>query len=107
PLTDEQARQLNELLGNLEGHQIDWLSGYLAGWRAAQTGQPSAGGQVAAAAGAEAPSLTVLYGSQTGNAEGVAEMLGEQASARGIKATVVDMADYKARQLKSESFVAV
>ncbi|MGM0451491.1 MAG: flavodoxin domain-containing protein, partial [Pseudomonadota bacterium] len=107
PLTDEQARQLNELLGNLEGHQIDWLSGYMAGWRAAQTGQPSAGGQAAAAASAEAPSLTVLYGSQTGNAEGVAEMLGEQASARGIKATVVDMADYKPRQLKSESFVAV
>lgn len=107
PLTDEQARQLNELLGKLEGHQIDWLSGYLAGWRAAQTGQPSAGGQATAAASAEAPSLTVLYGSQTGNAEGVAEMLGEQASARGIKATVVDMADYKARQLKSESFVAV
>ena len=107
PLTDEQARQLNELLGSLEGHQIDWLSGYLAGWRAAQTGQPSAGGQAAAAASAEAPSLTVLYGSQTGNAEGVAEMLGEQAGARGIKATVVDMADYKARQLKSESFVAV
>ena len=107
PLTDEQARQLNELLGNLEGHQIDWLSGYLAGWRAAQTGQPSAGGAAAASGGAEAPSLTVLYGSQTGNAEGVAEMLGEQASARGIKATVVDMADYKARQLKSESFVAV
>ncbi|WP_077529430.1 assimilatory sulfite reductase (NADPH) flavoprotein subunit [Vreelandella utahensis] len=107
PLTDEQARQLNELLGKLEGHQIDWLSGYLAGWRAAQTGQPSAGGQATAGASAEAPSLTVLYGSQTGNAEGVAEMLGEQASARGIKATVVDMADYKARQLKSESFVAV
>ncbi|XOZ33145.1 assimilatory sulfite reductase (NADPH) flavoprotein subunit [Halomonadaceae bacterium KBTZ08] len=105
PLTDEQARQLNEVLGALEGHQVDWLAGYLAGWRAAQVGQPSAGG--AAAPSAEAPSLTVLYGSQTGNAEGVAEMLGEQASARGIKATVVDMADYKARQLKSETFVAV
>lgn len=108
PLTEEQVRQLNELLGALEGHQIDWLSGYLAGWRAAQTGQPSAGGAAAAAgASAEAPALTVLYGSQTGNAEGVAEMLGEQAGARGIKATVVDMADYKPRQLKSETFVAV
>ena len=39
PLTDEQARQLNELLSGLEGHQIDWLSGYMAGWRAAQTGR--------------------------------------------------------------------
>jgi len=106
PLTDEQARQLNELLKGLEGHQVDWLSGYLAGWRAAQTGQPAAAGS-APAASTEAPTLTVLYGSQTGNAEGVAEMLGEQAKARGIKANVVDMADYKPRQLKSESFVAI
>lgn len=108
PLTDEQARQLDELLSNLEGHQIDWLSGYLVGLRSTQTGQPSTdGGTAAATASVEAPSLTVLYGSQTGNAESVAEMLGEQANARGIKATVVDMADYKARQLKSETFVAV
>ncbi|MDL0433282.1 assimilatory sulfite reductase (NADPH) flavoprotein subunit [Marinobacter sp. TBZ242] len=109
PLTDEQARQLNELLKGLEDHQVDWLSGYLAGWRAAQTGQPAAGAAAAPAPGAsaEAPSLTILYGSQTGNAEGVAEMLGEQASARGINVKIVDMADYKPRQLKSETFVAV
>ena len=106
PLTDEQASQLNDLLKGLEGHQIDWLSGYMAGWRAAQTGQPAAAAAAPAAA-ADAPSLTVLYGSQTGNAEGVAEMLGERASARGINAKVVDMADYKPRQLKNETFVGV
>lgn len=106
PLTEEQASRLNELLKGLEGHQVDWLSGYLAGWRASQVGQPAAAGS-APAASAEAPTLTVLYGSQTGNAEGVAEMLGEQASARGIKANVVDMADYKPKQLKNESFVAI
>jgi sulfite reductase (NADPH) flavoprotein alpha-component len=106
PLTEEQARQLNELLKGLEGHQIDWLSGYIAGWRASQVGQPAAGAS-GAVPSAETPSLTVLYGSQTGNAEGVAELLGEKAKARGIKATIVDMADYKPRRLKSESFVAI
>lgn len=108
PLNDDQARRLNELLESLEGHQIDWISGYLAGWRAGSAGQsaPEAGSAPAAAV-SEAPSLTVLYGSQTGNAEGLAEQLGEQAAARGIKATVADMANYKPRQLKNEQFVAV
>lgn len=104
PLTDDQARRLKELVADLDDRQLDWVSGFLAGLRAAGGEQPAAIDEQAAD---NAPSLTVLYGSQTGNAEGVAEMLGEQARARGLQAKVVDLAEYKARNLKNESFVAV
>lgn len=105
PLSDQQLQQLNALLSELDGSQIDWLSGYLSGWRAAQ------GGAVAAPAAAgptdAAVKLTILYGSQTGNAEGVAELLAEKAKSEGLEASVVDMADYKPRQLKNETHLAV
>lgn len=105
PLTTEQADTLNRLLETLEPRQFDWLAGFIAGWQA------SLHGGLASAAEStgtdQPPSLTVLYGSQTGNAEALAEALGHRANARGITAKVVDMADYKPRQLKNEAFVAV
>jgi sulfite reductase (NADPH) flavoprotein alpha-component len=36
PLTDDQVAQLNQLLQGMEGWQVEWLSGYLSGYRAAQ-----------------------------------------------------------------------
>ena len=105
PLSDQQLQQLNALLGELEGWQVDWLSGYLSGWRAAQGGAATA--PAVAASTEAAVKLTILYGSQTGNAEGVAELLAEKAKAEGVEANVVDMADYKPRQLKNETHLAV
>ncbi|MDN6297221.1 MAG: assimilatory sulfite reductase (NADPH) flavoprotein subunit [Halomonas sp.] len=109
PLSADQANGLNRLLETLAPHQFDWLAGFIAGHQAAQPGSPAAAAasQSTADAGQERPSLTVLYGSQTGNCEGLAEALGEQANAHGIDARVLDMADYKPRQLKSESYVVV
>ncbi|MEQ5801478.1 flavodoxin domain-containing protein [Halomonas sp. H10-9-1] len=106
PLTTEQASGLNHLLDSLEPHQFDWLAGFIAGWQASRRTGPASNSR-SAAASEQRPSLTVLYGSQTGNAEHLAEALGEQASAHGIDVRVIDMAEYKPRQLKHEGFVAV
>lgn len=108
PLSADQASGLNRLMETLAPHQFDWLAGFIAGHQAAQAGAPSsAAATQSAGESPEGPSLTVLYGSQTGNGEGLAEALGEQANALGINARVLDMAEFKPRQLKSESFVAV
>ncbi|HDZ8845174.1 TPA: assimilatory sulfite reductase (NADPH) flavoprotein subunit [Aeromonas veronii] len=103
PLSDEQQRQLGQVLSTLNTQQLAWVSGYLYGL--SQTGQQS----VAASAAVAAPSgsLTILYGSQTGNAKGVATAIKAQAEARGLPVTLASMADYKPKQLKKESHLLV
>ncbi|WP_421250686.1 assimilatory sulfite reductase (NADPH) flavoprotein subunit [Aeromonas sp. 600584] len=104
PLSDEQQRQLGQVLSTLNTQQLAWVSGYLYGL--SQVGiQPvaTAGAEVVAPSG----SLTILYGSQTGNAKGVATAIKAQAEARGLPATLASMADYKPKQLKKESHLLV
>lgn len=104
PLSDEQQRQLNQVLTTLNTQQLAWVSGYLYGLSQAGV-QPvaSAGVEVAAPGG----SLTILYGSQTGNAKGVASAIKAQAEARGLPVTLTSMADYKPKQLKKETHLLV
>jgi len=105
PLTDEQIQQLKNLLQGMEGWQVDWLSGYLSGYRAAQSGEVATA--VAAPANEQAVKLTILYGSQTGNTEAVAGQLAEKAKTNGIDVKLFDMAEYKPRELKKEQYLAV
>ncbi|WP_338775013.1 assimilatory sulfite reductase (NADPH) flavoprotein subunit [Aeromonas veronii] len=104
PLSDEQQRQLGQVLSTLNTQQLAWVSGYLYGLSQAVV-QPvaTAGAEVAAPSG----SLTILYGSQTGNAKGVATAIKAQAEARGLPVTLASMADYKPKQLKKESHLLV
>lgn len=104
PLNREQASQFNRLLKTLSPDQTVWLSGYLAGVNAAHSGASS---PAEASEPADAPVITILYGSETGNAQQVAEQAKERAEARGLKARVFDMADYKPRELKSERLLMV
>lgn len=106
PLTREQAEQLSRLVDDLRSDQLTWLSGYLAGLTAATAAAAPATAQ-AAAAPAEAPELTILYGSQTGNAEGIALQAAQKAEARGFRVQVLDMGDVKKPQLKSASRLLV
>lgn len=104
PLSDEQQRQLGQVLSTLNTQQLAWVSGYLYGL--SQVGvQPvaTAGAAVVAPSG----SLTILYGSQTGNAKGVASAIKAQAEARGLPVTLASMADYKPKQIKKESHLLV
>ena len=105
PLTDEQLQQLNQLLQGLDGWQVDWLSGYLAGYRAAQQGSDISDKLVSAPE--QSLKLTILYGSQTGNTEGVASRFAEKAKASGLEVKLLDMADYKPRELKNEQYLAI
>ncbi|MGN5049696.1 assimilatory sulfite reductase (NADPH) flavoprotein subunit [Aeromonas veronii] len=104
PLSDEQQRQLGQVLSTLNTQQLAWVSGYLYGLSQAGV-QPvaTAGAAVVAPSG----SLTILYGSQTGNAKGVATAIKAQAEARGLPVTLASMADYKPKQLKKENHLLV
>ncbi|WP_429071468.1 assimilatory sulfite reductase (NADPH) flavoprotein subunit [Aeromonas dhakensis] len=103
PLSDEQQRQLSQALSTLNTQQLAWVSGYLYGL--SQAGSQSA--VTGAAAAAPSGSLTILYGSQTGNAKGMASAIKAQAEARGLPVTLTSMADYKPKQLKKETHLLV
>ncbi len=109
--TAQQWNQINALAASLRPGQGLWLSGYFAGLdhnaRALHTGAslPLATLDPLAPLPTAAPSarsLTILFGSETGNGAGLAKALGEAAGRLGVEPTVVDMADYKMRRLKDE-----
>jgi sulfite reductase (NADPH) flavoprotein alpha-component len=85
--------------------QRAWLNGFLAGVfsRSAQTPDPRSQTPSAAAL---AP-LTILFGSQTGTAEGIAEKVDKEAGKRGFAATVLDMAQTDLAKLANEKNLLV
>ncbi|CAM4441620.1 assimilatory sulfite reductase (NADPH) flavoprotein subunit [Bacillus subtilis] len=102
PFNQEQAELLNRLLPTLTESQKIWLSGYLSAQFSAQetAGAPAAAVSAEAAAPAVSKEVTVLYGSQTGNAQGLAENAGKQLEQSGFQVTVSSMSDFKPNQLK-------
>ncbi|MGY3836300.1 assimilatory sulfite reductase (NADPH) flavoprotein subunit [Bacillus atrophaeus] len=103
PFNQEQAELLNRLLPTLTESQKIWLSGYLA---ASQSGsvQGTAEAPAALPAGDTAQTIskevTILYGSQTGNAQGLAENTGKTLEGRGYQVNVSSMSDFKPNNLK-------
>lgn len=91
PFTAEDIDVLNQLVQRSTPLQRSWLSGFLAGLDAAQ----GLAGVVAPAAQAPRPRepLTILYGSESGNAEALALKAKKLAAKQNFDAKVVDMAD--------------
>ncbi len=70
--------------------QRAWLNGYLAGLFAdANLGEPGTAGQSAAATPSEP--LLVLYGSQSGTAEGLAKKFAREATTKGFAPRVMEL----------------
>lgn len=102
PLTSEQVQKVQGLITELNPIQQAWVSGYMAA-----TANSADLATVTTPKAAESGSLTILFGSQTGNAKGVATQLKEQAESRGLAVKLVNMSDYKPNALKKEKFVTV
>lgn len=94
PLSTEQAKRINTALEGLDPDQLNWLSGYLAGLGTG--GLSTDHGQLES----DTTEIVVLFGSQTGNAEGVAELARDRAKARGFKARLADMAEMGKKDFK-------
>ena len=92
PFAAEDINVLNQLVQRSTPLQRSWLSGFLAGLDAAH-GQSV--GAVAPAAPAPRPRqpLTILYGSESGNAETLALKAKKLAAKQNFDVRVVDMAD--------------
>lgn len=89
PFSPQDIEALNSVVARTTPQQRSWLAGFFAGFEAAQ-----GGGQVPAATAAKPRvPLTVLYASESGNAEGLAMKTKKLAQRHGLDAKVFDMAD--------------
>ena len=104
-LSVEQWTHVEALARSLSPAQARWISGYFAGLDA---GLLRAGGAEAPAAPApQGRTLTILYGTETGNARDLGKALAATAAERGLSPQLADMADYKVRGLKDEQDLLV
>ncbi|MDC7796270.1 assimilatory sulfite reductase (NADPH) flavoprotein subunit [Bacillus altitudinis] len=101
PFSQEQAELLNQLLPTLTDQQKIWLTGYLSA-QAALAGSEAVTPAPSAAASAQPVSkdVTVLYGSQTGNSEGLAKKTAQHLEEKGFQVTLSSMSDFKPNNLK-------
>ncbi len=99
---------LKKLTTELSGEQQMWLSGFLYGISTSKSPAAIAGEAVAVP---ETPPLvrqaTILFGSQSGNAKGVARQLGERLEGTGWEVSVEDMADFSIKDLKKVKYLFV
>jgi sulfite reductase (NADPH) flavoprotein alpha-component len=95
PLAPERVASLNSLLKGLPADHLLWIEGYISGLRAR-----SGAAALAAAAPVAAPELTVLYGTESGNSESLADLTVKAAKGKGFKAKAVNMADITVAKLK-------
>lgn len=110
PFNQEQVELLNRLLPQLTETQQIWLSGYL-------TALNSSAASVTASANVQSlptdavplatiaqpvisKEVTVLFGSQTGNAQRLSKVLSKKLEERGFQVTLSSMSDFKPTNLK-------
>ncbi|MCL1065927.1 assimilatory sulfite reductase (NADPH) flavoprotein subunit [Shewanella olleyana] len=98
PLSQGQVDKLKQLTSELSATQLAWVSGYLAA--SSNQGQVAASPETAAA-----QTVTILFGSQTGNGKAIAKELAAQATSKGFDVNLASMADYNVRQLKQETIL--
>jgi sulfite reductase (NADPH) flavoprotein alpha-component len=84
-----------------------WLNGYLAGLFSDAGAGASAMAGLSAAPATPAKPLTILFGSQTGTAEGIAKKTAKVAETRGFKPQLVCMDQYEKANLAAAEHVLV
>ncbi|MGP4107594.1 assimilatory sulfite reductase (NADPH) flavoprotein subunit [Virgibacillus sp. L01] len=108
PFNQEQIESLNRLLPTLTEAQKAWLSGYMmaSGPTESQLADGGAdknqlGVKVSSEVGrATSREITVLFGSETGNGQQLAEELKQKLEDDGHRVTLSSMDDFKPKELK-------
>lgn len=101
PLTEDRLGALARVTDGLDAHALWWLSGYAAGL-ASRAGSAVQTVPVPTAEAQAAGRLTIVYGSQTGNAKRLAEQLARQGEAAGLAVRLLRADAYPVRELKDE-----
>lgn len=106
PFTEAQTKLINELYPTLTDYQKTWLNGYLSAIQSigatnhALEVTVSEQGATVTVLEPVQQEVTILYGSQTGSAQGVAGNLKNALETQGIVVTLAAMSDFKINNLK-------
>ncbi len=103
PLNPEQLARLQAATTDFTPTQLAWVSGYFWGMLNQQPGTVVS----APAQAVEAPSITLISASQTGNARRVAEALRDDLQAAHLNVKLVNAGDYKFKQIAGEKLLVV
>ena len=104
-LEGARLEELDRLLGGLSANALYWTAGYVHA-RARAAGPQGESAQPAKAHVVSAR-LTIVYGSQTGNAKRVAEELKDRAESQGLNVRVLRADAYPQRELAEERALLV
>ncbi|WP_058308956.1 assimilatory sulfite reductase (NADPH) flavoprotein subunit [Gracilibacillus massiliensis] len=97
PFDEKQTEILNQVLPTLTDAQKNWLAGYLAASQAA-TKQDTPLEKTSVKV--KTRTVTILYGSETGNSQSLAEKVSQQLKTIDRTVTISSMDDYKPKKLK-------
>src|SRR5712675_1527428 len=92
PFAEADIEALNRVVSTASATQRAWLAGFLAGLEAS-----GAAPQPAATPTPTEP-LTILYATESGNAEKLAGDVAKLARKNGLKPSLVDMADLRSEE---------
>jgi sulfite reductase (NADPH) flavoprotein alpha-component len=107
PLSDQQAELLERLTRDLDAQRLWWLSGYAAGMAKGQAGTSAIAAPPPALDARPTPRLTIVYGTQTGNARREAEKLSADAEAAGLTVRLLRADAYPQRELVGERLLYI
>lgn len=85
PIKPALSKQLKTVFSKMDASEIDWLRGYL--------------NELVSTQNQTLEPLLILYGTESGNAESLAEQTAERAQKLGIRTQIANMADLKAAAL--------
>jgi sulfite reductase (NADPH) flavoprotein alpha-component len=104
PLNADKSALLARLVEGLQPAELYWVAAWVAAQAQSQGGAAAA---VPVPAKAIGERLTIVYGSQTGNAKRIAEQLAERSEAAGLPVRLVRANAYPQRELAQERYLAV
>ena len=100
-LSAAQLDLLTKLTNSLNKEQQVWVSGYMAGFSAGNGGQIAVQQTNSTTISAQS-TLTILYGSRTGNGESLAKKAKRLAEEQGVNVALKSMESYRVRDLQNE-----
>jgi sulfite reductase (NADPH) flavoprotein alpha-component len=106
-LSGDKPALLARLVEGLDAPALWWLSGYAAGLAQQPAGPALSLLPGGAASATTAARLTIVYGSQTGNAKRLAERLAGNAEVAGLSVRLLRADAYPLRELKHERYLAI